>query len=348
MNRLLIRGTIGGFCEVLEAGAGAEALELLKLRPVDLVLLDVMMPNMNGYEVCRRVKDEAQDYLPVILVTALGDQSDKNRGLESGADDFLTKPVDRRELLLRTRAFLRLREQDKVIRRQLEELQRLQAAKDDLVALLVHDLRSPLAGIVAHLQLLAEELSGRAASDVQQAMRAADTALARLEETLQVRLIEEGRLPVKRQPVQLDALVRDSVLPLEAIARRKNVRLTRKVDGEPVAQLDAGLVRRSLENLVSNALKYTPAGGDVEVTLRKLDGYVEIEVADRGPGVPDDVKPAMFEKFGSVEAKKGGGRKGIGLGLYLVKLVAQGHEGSVAVEDRPGGGSVFRLILGGG
>ena len=346
MNRALIRGTIGGFCEVVEAGGGAEALETLKARPIDLVLLDVMMPQLNGYEVCQRIKAEAGEYLPVILVTALGDQEDRNRGLEAGADDFLTKPVDRRELLLRTRAFLRLREQDKIIRQQLEEVRRLQAAKDDLVALLVHDLRSPLAGIVAHLQLLAEELSGRPAADVQQAMRAADTALGRLEETLQIRLLEEGRLPVKRSPVQLDALVRDSVSPLEAIARRKNVKLTRNVEGEPMADLDAGLVRRSLENLISNALKYTPSGGDVEVALRRIDGHVEIEVADRGPGVPDDVKPRMFEKFGSVEAKKGGMRKGIGLGLYMVKLVAQGHDGSVAVEDRPGGGSVFRVILG--
>ena len=348
MNRALIRGTIGGFCEVLEAGAGAEALEMLTLRPVDLVLLDVMMPQMNGYEVCQKIKAEAREFLPVILVTALGEQADKNRGLEAGADDFLTKPVDRRELLLRTRAFLRLREQDKVIRRQLEEMQRLQAAKDDLVALLVHDLRSPLAGIVAHLQLLAEDLTGRAANDVQQAMRAADTALARLEETLQVRLLEEGRLPVKRHPVQLDALVRDSVSPMEAVARRKNVRLVRIVQGEPMAPLDENLVKRSLENLVSNAVKYTPAGGDVEVALRRVDGHVEIEVADRGPGVPDEQKPAMFEKFGSVEAKTGARRKGIGLGLYLVKLVAEGHDGSVAVEDRPGGGSVFRLILGAG
>ena len=148
--------------------------------------------------------------------------------------------------------------------------------------------------------------------------------------------------------MQLDALVRDSVSPMEAVARRKNVRLVRTVQGEPMAPLDENLVKRSLENLVSNAVKYTPAGGDVEIALRRVDGHVEIEVADRGPGVPDEQKPDMFEKFGSVEAKTGARRKGIGLGLYLVKLVAEGHEGSVAVEDRPGGGSVFRLILGAG
>jgi len=113
-----------------------------------------------------------------------------------------------------------------------------------------------------------------------------------------------------------------------------------------VAALDENLLRRSLENLVSNALKYTPSGGDVTVAVRRSDESVQIEVADRGPGIPDDLKHSMFEKFGSVEAKRGGHRKGIGLGLYLVKLVAQGHGGAVSVEDRPGGGSVFRLTLG--
>lgn len=346
MNRSLIRATLGSFCDVIEAASGLAALEILKQRPVEMVLLDVMMPGMNGYDVCQQIKQQAGEFLPVILVTALGEQGDRNRGLEAGADDFLTKPVDRRELLLRTRAFLRLREQDKVIRRQLGEVQRLQAAKDDLVALLVHDLRSPLAGVIAHLQLLAEEVSGRAASDVQQAMRAAETAMNRLEETLQVRLIEEGQLTVRREPVTLETLVRDSLAPLESIARRRNVQLSRSVEGDPAAALDASLVRRSLENLVSNALKYTPGGGDVVVSVRAGGGQVAIDVADRGPGIPDAQKSNMFEKFGSVEAKQGGQRKGIGLGLYLVKLVAQGHGGAVSVEDRPGGGSLFRLILG--
>jgi two-component system sensor histidine kinase/response regulator len=345
-NRSLIRATLGGFCNVIEADSGPAALKTVKERPVELVLLDVMMPGMNGYDVCKQMKEEARDYLPIVLVTGLGEQEDRNRGLESGADDFLTKPVDRRELLLRTRAFLRLREQDRVIRLQLGEVQALQAAKDDLMALLVHDLRSPLAGVIAHLQLLAEEVTGRAAADVQQAMRGAETALARLEETLQIRLIEEGKLTVRREMVALGPLVRDSVATLEPVARRKKVQLSQSVEGESLASVDASLVRRSLENLVSNALKYTPGGTDVVVTVRAAAKYVAIEVADRGPGIPDDDKARMFEKFGSVEAKNGRQRKGIGLGLYLVKLVAEGHGGAVSVADRPGGGSVFRLTLG--
>jgi two-component system sensor histidine kinase/response regulator len=345
-NRSLIRATLGNSCEVIEAANGPDALQLAQKRDVDLVLLDVMMPGMDGFEVCRRMKEAAREYLPILLVTALGEQTDRNRGLESGADDFLTKPVDRRELLLRTKAFLKLHEQDKVIRKQLDELRKLQAQKDDLVALLVHDLRSPLAGVVAHLQLLEEDLTGRPKADVQQALRAADTALRRLEETLQVRLIEEGQLDVKRAEVRVAKVIEEALSEASAIARRKNITLRPEVDPTLTLAIDEQLVRRSIENLVSNALKYTKSGGDVVVSAKPSGSGIELDVADRGPGIPAELKSSMFEKFGSVEAKQGGSRKGFGLGLYLVKLVAQGHAGSVAILDREGGGSVFRIVLG--
>ena len=346
LNRSLMRAALGPTCRVIEAESGPQALELIATETVDLVLLDIMMPRMDGYEVCRRIKSGPQEsFLPVLLVSALGEQADRNRGLEAGADDFVGKPFDRRELLLRTRAFLRLRDQDKLIRKQLADLARLQAAKDDLVALLVHDLRSPLAGVVAYLQLLQDDVTGRSASDVKMALQSADAMLGRLEEALQVRLLEEGRLDVRRESVTLPSMVSETVVPMEAVARRKGVQFARTVEGEPIAQLDGKLVRRSMENLLSNALKYTPRGGDVSLAVRSGEREVEIEVADRGPGIPDDLKSSLFEKFGSIEVKKGGVRKGFGLGLYLVKLVAQGHGGAVSVEDRPGGGSIFRMRL---
>src|SRR5260221_8849984 len=126
-NRSLIRATLGGFWDVIEADSGPAALKAFSEREFELVLLDVMMPGLNGYDVCKQIKEQARNFLPVLLVTGLGQQEDRNRGLEAGADDFLTQPVDRPELLLRTRAFLRPPEQDHAIRPQPPPVQRLPA-----------------------------------------------------------------------------------------------------------------------------------------------------------------------------------------------------------------------------
>jgi signal transduction histidine kinase len=321
---------------------------VLEKEHVDLVLLDVMMPRMSGYDVCRLIKERQRDsFVPVLLITALADQEEKNVGLQAGADDFLAKPVDRRELLLRVRLFLKLRAQDKLIREQLGKLTHLQTMKDDMVSLLVHDLRSPLSGVVAYLNLLIQDLpEGASLNDARAALRGTDRALKTLEEALQVRLLEDGQLPIRRATVDLARLLDDAVATLEAVARRKRIEVSTAIEGTTAAFLDEKLVRRAIENLLANALKYTPAGKDVSVVVRRLADSVEVDVADRGPGIPADLKRHMFEKFGSVEAKKGGERKGVGLGLYMVKLVAEGHAGAAQVMDRDGGGAVFRVRLG--
>ena len=346
-NRALLRGFLSPSWEIHEAPSGRAALESLQRMPVDMVLLDVMMPEQDGFETCRLIKAEPREqFLPVILVTALGQQEERNRGLEAGADDFLHKPVDRRELLLRVRSFLRLREQERVIRAQIEELRRLQQMKDDMVSLLVHDLRNPLAGLLSTIELAIENPSGpEQAADLTRALRSAENLRGALDETLQVRLMEENAIVARRTPVVLASLIDDALQTLAPVARRRTVALSSKLDGESSARADRKLLQRSVENLLSNALKYTSPGSDVFVHARNYAGFVEIEVGDRGPGVPDALKSTMFERFGSVEAHKGMQRRGIGLGLYFVKLVAEAHGGDVSVHDRPGGGALFRLRL---
>jgi two-component system OmpR family sensor kinase len=169
--------------------------------------------------------------------------------------------------------------------------------------------------------------------------------LSSLEEALQIRLLEEGHFPIARSRVDLKALISDAAATLDPTARRKRIDLSTAVVGNASAFIDGKLVRRALENLLGNALKYTPGGKDVSVAIRHHDGTVEMEVADRGPGIPGDLKATMFQKYGSVEAKKGGPRKGFGFGLYMVRLVAEGHQGMAEVIDREGGGAVFRLRL---
>ena len=346
-NRRVLRALLCDDYQTLEAESGPQALALLEREHVDLVLMDVTMPEMTGYEACSLIKERYRDpFLPVLIVTSLSDQQQRNAGLQAGADDFLKKPVDPRELLFRVRAFLRLRAQDILQRVQLKKLAELQSVKDELLAMMVHDLRSPLSGVIAHLQLLIEDLpEGRSRQDARAALRGVDATFTSLEDTLQIRLLEEGHLPIARSPVDLALLIQEVAVTFEPIARRKGVALSTAVEGQRVASLDGKLVRRAIENLLGNAIKYTQSGKEVSLAVHHQPGTVEIAVADCGPGIPEEFKASLFEKFGSIEVKKGGPRKGFGFGLYLVRLVAEGHGGGSSVSNREGGGALFRMRL---
>jgi two-component system sensor histidine kinase/response regulator len=355
-NRALVRAYLAGSYDLHEAADGAEALHILSHTAVDLVLLDVMMPRMSGIEVCRVIKETTADgpYQPVILLTALGEQEDRNRGLEAGADDFLTKPVDRHELLLRIRAFVRLRQQDErirhqheVIKHQLDELQGLDSLKDDLVSMMVHDLRNPLSGITGFLDVMRRTIDDRSLhEDATMALQASDRLREILEDILRVRMLESGAVHLHRELVAVDGLVRDAVSSVSGAAKARQVEISQSSGpSDRSFAADRKLLVRAIENLLSNALKYSPDGAVVEAAVRWNSDEVEIEIADRGAGIPDDLKRELFQKFGSLEAMRGESRRGIGLGLYLVRLVANAHGGRAVVRDRDGGGTAFALLL---
>lgn len=348
LNRSLLRVVLAPSCSVMEAENGTQALALVATGDPDVVLLDVMMPGVSGHDVCRLIKSRPdQPLLPVILLTALDEQEDRNAGLAAGADDFLSKPFDRRELLLRTRAFARLRRHELLVRAQLRELAELQALKDDLVSLMVHDMRNPLTGLIANLDMLSGELSQdpvQAQEDAAEALQLAHRLRTLLDEVLQVRMLEEGELRLQLERVPLAEVTREAAETLQGEARARNVELSLASAEDPVAPIDRKLARRCVENLIANALKYSQAGDRVEVNVLTESRGVRIDVADRGPGVPEEAKKTVFERFGSVQARRDN-RRGFGLGLYLVSLALAAHGGSAAVVDRPGGGSVFQLIF---
>lgn len=345
-NRGLVRALLADH-EVVEAAGAADGYRILETAPIDLVLLDVMMPEIDGFAACREIKARwVEPYLPVILLTALGDQEHRNHGFESGADDFISKPFDRRELQLRVAAFLRLRHQDDLIRRQIDELRRLDRLKDDLAALIVHDLRNPLSGLDGFLQVLRRTAAAEGQQEmVDWALLAARNLRDTVEDMLKVRMMEESQLELHRSRFKLRRLAEQAADSLRGDAEARSLEL--KITGED-AEVDAdeALLRRAVENLLANGLRYTRSGTGVDVTIRTCAGDgVGIDVADRGPGIADPIKQTLFEKYSSVEARSGQARRGNGLGLYLVRLTVEAHGGTVAALDRPGGGTIFRITL---
>jgi two-component system sensor histidine kinase/response regulator len=343
-NRTLTRAILREH-DVIEAAGAEEAYAILDREQIDLVLLDVMMPSIDGFTACREIKRRhPEPYLPVILLTALGEQEHRNEGFEAGADDFLSKPVDRRELQLRVRAFLRLRLQDDLIRRQLDELKRLDRLKDDLAALIVHDLRNPLSGLDGFLQVMRATAPDTDREMVEWALLAARNLRDTVEDMLRVRRMEEHQLELAIKQHSLRRIAQQAADSLRGDAAARGLAIA--IRGEDVEYpVDESLMRRAVENLVANALRYTRSGTGVDICVVRGDDDVQINVGDRGPGIPDELKGELFRKYGSVEARTGQARRGNGLGLYLVRLTAEAHGGTVAALDREGGGSTFRISL---
>lgn len=342
--------------ETTSANHGELGLELLHHERPDLVLLDVMMPGLDGHTVCRRIKahpDTAST--PVLFVTALHDDAQQVQCLDVGGDDFVTKPVDPAVLLARVRTHLRIKHlHDRVaqsrdeLRGKNQRLEALERMRDDLMHMLVHDLKSPIAALDLSLQLLDERHADAGDADRPTLDNLRDCAI-RLEmivrNILDVAKIEEAKLTPRLAPTSLHRLLDDSLRPVRVLAAHDQQRVvTHLADDLPWFPLDADLIGRVLENLVSNALKSSDEGDVIEVAVcLDPDGRLLVTVKDRGPGIPDELRCAIFEKFRGADDRQRSSNHG--LGLTFCKLAVEAHGGAITVRPRDGGGSVFEFHL---
>jgi len=351
INRTVIGSLLEERYEVGQAGDGLEALAELarrsdQARPYDLVLMDVQMPRLDGFETCRRIKAAtATSFLPVLMLTSLAEQRHRLAGLEAGADDFLTKPVDPSELTLRVAAFVRLRQQDRFLRLAIDRLSHLHAMKDDLFSLVVHDIRNPFYNLQNYLELIrksADPLTPDQAGLFAGCDRNAAEVLRLLDGVLDVTRLEEGALTLAREEVDLARVAAEAAAAFAGTASLKKVQLDVAAPPTPSVRGDARLLRRCVDNLLSNALRHTPRESRVEIAAGHLQERAWIQVTDGGPGVPAELRETVFQKFFTEGPTQ---RRGYGLGLHLVKLAASAHRGSVELLDNPDGGAIFRLSV---
>jgi signal transduction histidine kinase len=344
---------------VLQAYDGDEALQIVQTRPPDLLLLDVMMPKMSGFEVCRtlRTRPETQ-LLPIIMITALNALEDKVQGLELGADDFLTKPINRSELIAKVRSILRVKSlQDEVERQRkaLEaanrELLTIQRFKESMSQMVVHDLKNPLAGIMGNIQLIQMQgmqlPPGRLGELLQRSLDSARQMARMIQNILEVAKLEEQKMPLRREAVNLAEVIAEQTAELMSLSARDGVRMESLVaDGLPQVYADRALLGRILANLLSNAFKHTPAGGRIVVEARPDGGDVLLSVSDTGEGIPEELLPCIFEKF--VAGAKDDRRRqsyDSGLGLTFCRLAIECHGGRIGVKSRTGEGTVVSVTL---
>lgn len=332
------------------AESGRIALEKIAAGPPDLLLLDISMPGMDGLTICRMLRQErGTRELPVIMVTGRDSAEDIVAGLDAGANDYITKPIEVEILMARIRTQLRLKELQDELHRTIGELERLQQLRADFVAMITHDMKTPLTSIMGGSSMLLGEALGACPSPEFR------TELARIFENghkltrlindfLTFSRIEAGKLEILLEPVDLNLAILQAIAALkhQADIRRIAVEYESR-EGWPPVQGDGEQIDRALCNVLSNAIKFSPEGERVRVRLRKEKERFAVEIEDRGPGIASDMLPRLFDRYFRARAPRT--VEGTGLGLSIVKSVVEAHGGSVAVRTAPGEGSCFTLYF---
>jgi signal transduction histidine kinase len=326
------------------AQSGAAALRMVDEREPELVLLDVSMPGMDGVEVLRRLRARRGGGPAVIMLTAARREPHAiESGLREGADAYLTKPIDSRELLARTRAAL----ESFRLRRMLEGQRR------DHIAMLVHDLRHPLSSLALIAEVLdAEDLSPDERRSATATIRAMCTDMARIvDSVLAASRLEAGVFTVEPRHVSVGAVVDPMLVAFSPVALRRKVTLTFDGSREQMVFVDPSKLRQAIDNLVANALKFTPRGGTVRVRVAREEGAKDgaktnehvFVVSDSGPGIAKAEEATIFDRYG--QGARGRAAGGAGLGLAIARGIAEAHGGSLTVTTSDLGGAAFRLAV---
>jgi two-component system sensor histidine kinase/response regulator len=339
---------------------GPTALAMCFEHKPDLCILDVAMPagdlggddRSTGFEVCRRIKrDPRTTRIPVIFVTALNDTTDRVKAIEAGGDDFLTKPHNRLVLGARVRSLLKLKAATDALEESARKMRELEKLRDDLMKMIVHDLKSPLTSVLATMEMLMDGDFGSLAPQQRGALGDAESKaedlLALIEDLLEVRRIEETALTLNLEPLAPGALLTEIVH--EWSHRFQQDRATTTVeasDDAPVFYADRPLIKRVIGNLIQNALIHSAHAVKLQLSVRRDGDGVLFTVADNGPGIPPEYHEIIFRKFEQVKTPNAPRVRSSGLGLAFCKLVVESHGGRIWVQSAgEGQGSSFHFSL---
>jgi len=346
LNRELLRAYLEPTGhEVVEADSGEAALAEAAASPPDVVLLDVMMPGLNGFQTATLLKERAEGFLPVIIVSALNDASSKLLALRVGADDFLTKPVDRFEIAARVGNLLKLRSKEHELKQSNARMAELQRFRDEMAELIVHDLKNPMSVVMSNLDYVLEDPRSAAMTDLRDAIddarRGGQRALRLLANLLDLARLEASRLELKQTSLTLRNLVQPVLDQRTRMFQLRKLRLDAQLS-EDLVLVDVDLFTRAVENILDNALRYAPGEGLIGVSVRRNESTLELRVGNSGPPVPVSERERIFEKFGQAE---GAQRTNLGLGLYFCRLVLEAHGGRLSLDEAPGLPTVFSFAL---
>ena len=350
--------------------SGESALKWLKTRKFDLILLDVNMPGMNGFEVCREVRSTPElNNVPVIFLSADTDRDSILKGFELGAQDYVTKPFDSRELLVRVRTHLKLKDsleelekfnillEEKVVERtrQLKEsnenleksnlkLLNFDKVKTDFLNLISHEIRTPLNGILGPLEILKDPVYSSEISDLIEML---NTSVKRLEkfslDALMITKLKTRPGELKKEKVNLSTLINEALIEEKETFLPGRIKVEKDI--KTIPDLIAGepdLIRKCIVNILNNAIRFSPDDGTILISAYTEDQTVICEISDSGKGFEPEDFEKVFELFTTDDEYKD---NSLGIGLPVAKIIMEEHAGRITIGNNPGGGALVKLIF---
>ena len=332
------------------ATSGQSAIEMVdKTRP-DLVLLDIMMPGMDGYETCEIIKSKKEnENLPIIFLTALNDKSNIIRGFEVGGVDYITKPFNKEELISRVKTHLELKFTQDELQKTSDYLYNLNSLKDKMFSVIGHDLRSPLGSVKMTLEYLSETVTETTGEElkitVDLLLKTTDEVFSLLENLLGWAKSQSGNIALNKEPIDLVDLVYKIYLLNKGNLKYKNISFNMEIEPASVIFADLNTITSVFRNLLSNAIKFTPEGGAITIKSKQIANLVEIEFRDTGVGIPEENIPKLFDSNQHLTTYGTNRESGSGLGLNLCNDFALKNDGSLRVASVVGQGTSFFLTL---
>ena len=343
-NIQVVGSVLGKFGhEIIPASDGATALKRLAVGMPDLILLDVLMPGMDGFEVCRQLKgNPAWKHIPVIFLSAADDKELIVRALNVGGIDYITKPFNQAELVSRVQTHLAL----KATR---DQLAQIAEDKDELIGILTHDLKNSIGGISMSAALLCRQIEnyhdGKLTQLSENILRTSEQLLAFVKEFLTNSATDYG-FTLKSDPIDVVKIANAVVSQYQEAARRKKLQILADFSADPnTALADPMALDQALDNLLSNALKFSPPGRNIFISVHTKGRHVECIIRDEGPGFKTEDREKMFRRYGRLSARPTGGEPSTGLGLSIVKKLVHAMNGELSCDSIPGNGATFSIRL---
>jgi two-component system, sensor histidine kinase and response regulator len=334
---------------VSEAADGFQAFTAILHQTINIAVIDWMMPGMSGIELCRKIRDNQNGpYVFIIMLTAKSEKNELIEGFTAGVDEYILKPVNLQEMMARINVGARIVGLERKLLEKQKELSDNNQLKNKFIGIVAHDLRNPLISIRGFSELLIKD-SQNFTEEQNEFLDIIHTTsrnmLAMINGLLDISQIESGSMNLDRKAGSLKLLILERIQIISLQAAKKHITIHKDISAIPEIVFDPHRMGQAVDNLITNAIKFSPSGSNVYLKLRQIEDSVQFDVTDEGPGIPQEEQHLLFSEFHRLSVRPTGGETSTGLGLAIAKKIIEAHNGKIGFESREGRGSTFRLIL---